>query len=228
MIKVNDTIILSGKNLGESCPLYSQWFDAFNLFDIYERELYGDILENYYNDHPDDTYTCIWIAPHFHYIDKMLYAIQSKTTNKIFLVDESVIGNNIHTYSSYNPCKEALKIMCANYRKVIYDESGLKERYSKLQKRLEALLNPMPALEDGMFGVIEADSFDCECKFRVMNGIIFIDNGVIFYVKDFKDTNKHCGLTITELYNDVEDFNDYENGTCIWSIFDEDNGAAVN
>lgn len=189
MIKVNDTITLSGEYLRESYSLYDKWFDAFNLFDTYERDLYGDVLDIYYNDHPDDSYTCIWIAPHFHYTDKTLYAIQSKTTDKIFLVDESVIGNNIHTYSSYNPCKDALKVMCDNYRKVIYDNISLKDQCSKLLKQLEAQSNPMPALENGMYGVMEIndDSDIDNDTFVVYGGKIITLNGKVFDVANFKN-----------------------------------------
>lgn len=223
MIKVNDTITLNGENIGEAYPLYDKWFEAFNLFDTYERELYGDVLGYHYNDHPDDTYTCIWIAPHFHYTDKMLYAIQSKTTNKIFLVDESVICNNIHTYSSYNPCEQVLKIMCANYRKVIYDEADLKERYSKLQKRLEALLNPMPTLKNGMYGVIEIkDGSDIDNDtFVVYGGKIITLNGKVFDVDLFKNGYHENGYFdehyhIISLYGGESVDNVYDFSKRIW------------
>ena len=220
MIKVNDTITLNGENLGESYPLFDKWFEAFNLFDTYERESYGDILENYYNDHPDDTYTCIWIAPHFL---KMLYAIQSKTTNKIFLVNESVICNNIHTYSSYDPCKEAFKIMCNNYRKVIYNESDLKERYSKLQKQLEELSNPMPALENGMYGIIEikGDNGVYNDTFVIYGGKIITLHGKVFDVDLFKNGYHENGYLnehyhIISLYSGESIDNVYDFSKRIW------------
>lgn len=227
MIKVNDTIILDGENLGESYSFFDKWFEAFNLFDTYERKLYGDVLEVYYNNHPDDTYTCIWIAPHFRYTDKMLYAIQSKTTNKIFLVNESVICNNIHTYSSYDPCKEALKIICNNYRKVIYDEADLKERYSKLQKRLEELLNPMPALENGMYGVINIEDSEYNTKsdtFVVYGGKIITSEGIVFSISDFKNGcyENACYdeyYRIVALYNENTSMYDiYKSSNQIWKI----------
>lgn len=189
MIKVNDTITLNSENLREAYPLYDQWFEAFNLFDIYERELYGDILEYHYNDHPDDSYICIWIAPHFSYIEKTLYAIQSKTTHKIFLVDESVIGDNTHTYSSYNPGKEAFQVMCNNYRKLMYDNVSLKDQCSKLLKQLETQSNPMPALENGMYGVMEikGDSGVYNDTFVIYGGKIITLHGKVFDVDLFKN-----------------------------------------
>lgn len=194
MIKVNDIVTLSGENLGNAYSSYSKWFDAFNLFDVYDYSLYGRILEFHFNDHPDDTYTCIWIAPHLTNPEKTLYAIQSQTTKRIFLVGEDVIGNNTHSYSSYNPCKDALKVICNNYNKIIDDNIHLKDMCNKFTVKLKQQSNPMPALKNGMYGVIEIEDFNEGIDtdtFIVYGGKIVTLGGRVFDATNFNDSYYH-------------------------------------
>lgn len=218
-ILVNDIIKIKHSENIDSYSFYDSWFESYG---ISTDNQYGTPLSKHAKSF-DESYECIWAAPN-HTTGVQLYAIEGIYSHKIFLIDSHSIKRYYHTCRSYDNTEDALRLISKQYRKVLVELDEAHKEIDRLTPKIDVPAkefmpkNPMPPLEDGMFGVIEADSFDCECKFRVMNGIIFIDNGVIFYVEDFKGTNKHCGLTITELYNDVEDFDDYENGTRIWSI----------
>lgn len=219
-ILVNDIIKIKHSENIDSYISYDSWFESYG---ISTDNQYGTPLSKHAKSF-DESYECIWAAPH-RFTGEQLYAIEGIYSHKIFLIDSHSIKRYYHTCDSYDNTVLALTLISKQYNNLLIDLDEARKENDRLALKIATLpkdstpKNSMPPLEDGMFGVIEADDFECECKFRVMNGIIFIDNGVIFYVKDFKDTNKHCGLTITELYNDVEDFNDYENGTRIWSIY---------
>ena len=217
-ILVNDIIKIKSSENVDSYISYDSWFWGYDLL---VDNKYGTPLSKHTRT-VNESYRCMWAGPH-HFTGEQLYAIEGVKSHKIFLIDSNSISTYSHTCDSYDNTAAALSIISKQYNKLLIDLDEARKENDRLALKIVApnkdstLKNSMPPLEDGMFGTIETD--ERECKFRVMKGIIFIDNGVSLYVKDFKGTNKHCGLTITELYNDVEDFNDYENGTCIWSIF---------
>lgn len=215
-ILVNDIIrVIQSENV-DSYSFCDSWFAAYG---ISTNNQYGTPLAKHIRT-VNESYECIWAAPN-HTTGVQLYAIEGMDSHKIFLVDSNSIDTYSHTCRSYDNTEDALRLISKQYRGLLIALDEAHKAIDRFTPKMDVPMpkNSMPPLEDGMFGIIETYDFECEYKFRVMNGIIFLDNGVIFYVKDFKGTNKHCSLTITELYNDVEDFNDYENGTRIWSIY---------
>lgn len=217
-ILVNDIIKIKHSENIDSYSSCDSWFESYG---ISTDNQYGTPLSQHAKSF-DESYECIWAAPN-HITGVQLYAIEGLYSHKIFLIDSHSINRYYHTCRSYDNTEDALRLISKQYRKLLVELDKAHKAIDRLTPKISVPCkdsmpeNSMPALEDGMFGVIETD--EGECKFRVMKGIIFISNGVSLYVKDFKGTNKYCGLTITELYSDVENFDDYENGTRIWSIY---------
>lgn len=228
-ILVNDIIKVNSTENVDSYSFYDSWFAAY---DISTNNQYGTPLSKHIRS-VDESYECIWAAPN-HTTGVQLYAIEGMDSHKIFLVDSNSISTYSHTCHSYDNTEDALRLISKQYRKLLVELDEAQKEIDRLTPKIDVpcedstLKNPMPPLENGMYGIMASNEFDSSYKFLVRNGAIILDDGRVFNIEEFENENTLGPYIIVEIITGIGSFNDYDKGAHVWSIFDGDNGAAVN
>lgn len=218
-ILVNDIIKVKFSEHVDSYSFYDSWFWAYG---ISTDNQYGTPLSKHIKSF-DESYECIWTGPHLT-TGEQLYAIAGLYSHKIFLIDSNSIKRYYHTCNSYDNTEDALRLISNQYNNLLIDLEEARKENDRLALKIAAPHeepmpeNPMPPLEDGMYGIIVDNR--CEhknYKFRVAHGCIFMDNGWVYGVDDFED-GFYNDLDIVEISTGVESFDQYHYGTVVWTI----------
>lgn len=211
-ILVNDIIVINKKNCGMAYSSCNRWFDSYRI----STKNYSTPLSNHVkNDGIEENYRCIWVAPHpaGH---EIVYAIEGIDTKKVFLVAREAILTYSHTPDSYDNTEKALHILTATYHELGMVCDDLSNTIEEYKKEL-ITLGDMPQLKDDMYGTIidKICVYPIYYKFRVARGAIFMDNGYVYNIDDFKN-GCYKDFEIVELKTNVKNFAQYYCGDIIW------------
>lgn len=218
-ILVNDIIKIKSSENVDSYISYDSWFWGYDLL---VDNKYGTPLSKHIKT-VNESYRCMWAGPH-HFTGEQLYAIEGVKSHKIFLIDSNSISTYSHTCGSYDNTAVALSIISKQYNKLLIDLDEARRENDRLALKVAVPCkdsmpeNLMPPLEDGMYGKISSNDFNAVYKFVVRNGVVFLDDGRAFNVKEFKGNTLGSDM-IVEIITGIGSFNDYDKGTPIWSIF---------
>ena len=208
-ILVNDIIKIKSSENVDSYISYDSWFWGYDLL---VDNKYGTPLSKHIKT-VNESYRCMWAGPH-HFTGEQLYAIEGVKSHKIFLIDSNFISTYSHTCDSYDNTAAALSLISKQYNKLLIDLDEARRENDRLALKIVAPNKDstpkslMPPLEDGMYGKISSNDFNAVYKFVVRNGVVFLDDGRAFNVKEFKGNTLGSDM-IVEIITGIGSFNDY-------------------
>lgn len=201
-ILVNDIIKIKSSENVDSYISYDSWFWGYDLL---VDNKYGTPLSKHIKT-VNESYRCMWAGPH-HFTGEQLYAIEGVKSHKIFLIDSNFISTYSHTCDSYDNTAVALSIISKQYNKLLIDLDEARRENDRLALKVAAPhedsipKNPMPALEDGMFGMAKHLKTDKIDAFYVTEDTIIYENGSWDFHSIFDNTGKSGYTQILALYD---------------------------
>lgn len=221
-LMVGDIVKVNPNNAGHNYLVYLEWFRFYKVNEENFDPSLPSLREHI--DVYDEDYIVKWIAPHLRY-DKMLCAIEGIDTGRVFLVDRDVIAGYYHTENSTDCCYDINERLLVQEivhlrseidmlkEKILSVEEELSKKEALEETKKEITFNPMPSLENGMFGITRYENitsrgfegyvYDYFVVIEEQNKrfrLIYEDGGYDIVGKDFD-----CGVDIDFNFDGVND-----------------------
>lgn len=205
-ILCNDIVSIDINYTYENYSNYTEWLDFYSLSKRNYICAFGGFSDHFKNSKTREDFVVEWIAPHLK-VDKTLYLIKGRESGYRFIVGREAIKDYYHTHASVDKSDLVNQIIRDNLNKEIEElnnknsiiEEDNKIMKEKLRKLQIIKNNPMPLLENGMFGITKGKT-DEDTKFFVvvkkeeMTYLIYQNGGYDKWNENALKTNSYDGL----------------------------------